>query len=707
MVFQFKIQLAGSKNPEIWRQVIVPSDYSFMQFHKVIQTAFDMKFDKQIFEFYPSEKVSKPCITPTSLFGSDNFDAKTTRLSSVFKYHGQKFTYKPDFDDAWKNNIILEQIDKDIITDASCLDGEGAYPTIYCSGLDDYEEMKQILSDKNNPKYEFVREWLELGENETWEEAHKFNLPEVNKQIGQIDSDVKFFRNYTIVPHYNFDEKYGLNSSLWRLIDKAKTQIQSPKTLPNAIRELEKLTKKYPNIPHLKNSLALACLTENRDRNKEYYFETVHQICADYPDYAMVRIGLAIEYIHEKQLDKALEIFGDKFDLSDLFPDRNKQFTQIEIFGYHIGVFMYFIENENYTEAKKHLDFLEYYFPNEIKNSMYQSQLGLLRMKKESEKTAKIGSVTVIPEQIQESNKAPDFEHSEMKILYTKGANIERAELDRIMELPRETLIRDLEKILIDSIARFRYFDENTDLKIPDAPLHALNILSALEAEEALDTLIKVLRRDENYYDLWYGDMITEEFWQFIYRMGQNRLDRLKDYMLEPNRYTYARTAVSDAVLHLAVHQPDRREEVFKWYEEVLQYMKEHQNNADIFEYGVYISLFEDFIDIADKGQIQPVLRFRDGILDLNEDFSISETKKRLAQKTPDYKIREIYNSIHQYYDIWKKWYKGDEEYPDEKKSFFPSKDKPSTPQIAQRKVGRNDPCTCGSGKKYKKCCGA
>ncbi|HSV27921.1 MAG TPA: YchJ family protein [Candidatus Omnitrophota bacterium] len=31
-------------------------------------------------------------------------------------------------------------------------------------------------------------------------------------------------------------------------------------------------------------------------------------------------------------------------------------------------------------------------------------------------------------------------------------------------------------------------------------------------------------------------------------------------------------------------------------------------------------------------------------------------------------------------------------------------------PKPAQRvgaKVGRNDPCTCGSGKKYKKCCGA
>ena len=25
---------------------------------------------------------------------------------------------------------------------------------------------------------------------------------------------------------------------------------------------------------------------------------------------------------------------------------------------------------------------------------------------------------------------------------------------------------------------------------------------------------------------------------------------------------------------------------------------------------------------------------------------------------------------------------------------------------VAEKKVGRNDPCSCGSGKKYKKCCG-
>ena len=30
----------------------------------------------------------------------------------------------------------------------------------------------------------------------------------------------------------------------------------------------------------------------------------------------------------------------------------------------------------------------------------------------------------------------------------------------------------------------------------------------------------------------------------------------------------------------------------------------------------------------------------------------------------------------------------------------------PPKPIIAEKKVGRNEPCPCGSGKKYKKCCG-
>jgi len=30
----------------------------------------------------------------------------------------------------------------------------------------------------------------------------------------------------------------------------------------------------------------------------------------------------------------------------------------------------------------------------------------------------------------------------------------------------------------------------------------------------------------------------------------------------------------------------------------------------------------------------------------------------------------------------------------------------PPKPKIVEKKIGRNEPCPCGSGNKYKKCCG-
>ena len=38
---------------------------------------------------------------------------------------------------------------------------------------------------------------------------------------------------------------------------------------------------------------------------------------------------------------------------------------------------------------------------------------------------------------------------------------------------------------------------------------------------------------------------------------------------------------------------------------------------------------------------------------------------------------------------------------------YHSSEMNPRSPPVRVAKVSRNDPCTCGSGKKYKKCCGA
>ena len=42
----------------------------------------------------------------------------------------------------------------------------------------------------------------------------------------------------------------------------------------------------------------------------------------------------------------------------------------------------------------------------------------------------------------------------------------------------------------------------------------------------------------------------------------------------------------------------------------------------------------------------------------------------------------------------------------EEKRKELYREQKSSTTVVKPPKIGRNDPCPCGSGKKYKKCCG-
>ena len=47
-----------------------------------------------------------------------------------------------------------------------------------------------------------------------------------------------------------------------------------------------------------------------------------------------------------------------------------------------------------------------------------------------------------------------------------------------------------------------------------------------------------------------------------------------------------------------------------------------------------------------------------------------------------------------------------DDDDDDDDDEYLYYEDKRLEPIRTEPKVGRNDPCTCGSGKKYKKCCG-
>lgn len=58
MALQFKIQLKHIAEPVVWRRVVVPEEFTFLQFHMAIQFSFGW-FDAHLFQFSPNGRGSR------------------------------------------------------------------------------------------------------------------------------------------------------------------------------------------------------------------------------------------------------------------------------------------------------------------------------------------------------------------------------------------------------------------------------------------------------------------------------------------------------------------------------------------------------------------------------------------------------------------------------------------------------------------------
>ena len=82
--------------------------------------------------------------------------------------------------------------------------------------------------------------------------------------------------------------------------------------------------------------------------------------------------------------------------------------------------------------------------------------------------------------------------------------------------------------------------------------------------------------------------------------------------------------------------------------------------------------------------------------LDENSDVQLAIDFERLFKKMVEYKAEHLY-TLPQWNEI----------FDEAKQKELTLEQKKSRTVVKGDKIGRNDPCPCGSGKKYKKCCGA
>ncbi len=502
-----------------------------------------------------------------------------------------------------------------------------------------------------------------------------------------------------------FNKKYGITPQIDKAIQIAHKQALSG-NLSNE-KKIQDLIAKYPHIPHFKNYLSV--LYEKSGKRVKAN-DITNKIINEHPDYLFGKINLAGKHLAVGNLDKIPEILGNELKLDALCPERDT-FHISEVLSFYNVVARYYLKKEDIEGIKDCSDFLEEVSvatntEDKVEDilTLCRMKLAMSRMEKEKEQRIEVEVKSDAEWSSTDNLQAPVFVNSGISQLYITDMQIDREIIRDLLALPRECIISDLEKVLMDSIERFAYFSKRKGDEPCDFPIHAMFLLGEIKATDSLPVVLKVLSQHQAYYDYYFGDMLSEALWEPVYYIANSKLNELKDFMLQPSKYTYAKSMLFRVVDQVAMHQEDRRGEVLEWYQSICQAFNKCTLEDNIIDSDLLGLLVWHFVDLAGKDaliHVKPL--FDKGWVN---EFSCGTyedlNKENLKPRTKKEELLDIVSRYDQIVNTWA-GYNENKTPGFSGAGLFDSSF--SQPVVKDKKVGRNDPCPCGSGKKYKKCC--
>ena len=219
------------------------------------------------------------------------------------------------------------------------------------------------------------------------------------------------------------------------------------------------------------------------------------------------------------------------------------------------------------------------------------------------------------------------------------------------------------------------------------APLHAWRALGQLRATEAIEPLLGLT---ETYVD---DDWLAYELPIVFAMIGADTLPHVHSFLADSSRDLGARLIMTTALRRLGESDASLRERCRTVLRDQLAHHPEQSPDLNGFLISALIDLeARDDIDLIREA-------FEAGSVDLSVAGDLEDVEVELGVRThrttdpPPYFIQAAQTASRQpgrLSDLVSKLYR-------------------PTPQPARSapKVGRNEPCPCGSGRKYKRCCGA
>lgn len=506
------------------------------------------------------------------------------------------------------------------------------------------------------------------------------------------------FKNYKITwDAIELENESKLPKSLKYQLEKIYKELESPKS--KTIAKIYELIKRYPQNVQLKNYLSS---TYAHLGNIEKAREVNDRILEEHPDYLFAKINKASHYAEDGQFEKMKELLGKGFDLKELYPNRDT---------FHVSEFMsmqdiavkYYAHTDDFEQAEKRLAIMKDVDEDSPQYQRSQLELTMVLMDKTRKRFEEEEKQKILPKnhfQPSEKSKPGKFNFKETKILYTYEDDITQETIDDFLALDRDKIIEDLENALKNSYYHYKSGKDSF------APVHAFFLLGELEAEESLPVVFEMMQQDEDYFEDVFSDIFTEAGWMPLMQMGKNQLNEFENFLKLPGLYTFFRSAANDTLVQIIHHYPEKEEEVIAIFENVLNFVVDAEISDNVIDTEFNGFFVSDLIDLKleqflpkiktlfEKKYVNP---FICGSFEEVEN-AIKNSKSRISKK------RKLLN-LNDFYDDF---FTPQEEYPDSNDNFFlPDNYIPQEEFVRRthKKIGRNDPCPCESGKKFKKCC--
>ncbi len=237
----------------------------------------------------------------------------------------------------------------------------------------------------------------------------------------------------------------------------------------------------------------------------------------------------------------------------------------------------------------------------------------------------------------------PELNHPELLDIF-EDFELSRKDVKEVLSLPHDSLRQDLE-----SIIRYQFNTDNSEW-CANGTLNAIFFLAEVGDDGTLDLLLDSLRMmNQDYEEEYFGPAGEFSYVQTLAKLGKDHLDKLENFMYEANHYWGARAHIMHAVVEIAYHYEEKRNEAVAWFHRLLTFYCDALPKCEACDSIAASFAVHSVMDLKEESLIDDMLKLFDtGMVD--DDFL----------REPDDIIEEVINKNNPYIlgelDIYKRY---------------------------------------------------